>query len=304
VSHTSESSIGQVYVPWINGVLLVGVLILVLAFRSSAALAYAYGMAVTGTITISTLLFLYVAHIRWRVPMWALVIGGGSLLVVDLLFLAANLTKLLHGAWLPLLVGLVIFTLMTTWQRGQQITAVARDKAEGALVDFIDDIDSRQPPLPRTPGTGIFLSRGETTAPLALRATVHHSGALHQNVIIVMIETPPIPRAPDSERIARVDNLGDHQDGIFFVSARFGYMERPNVSEALRLLDPNQTENAIDVDNASYFLSRLDLSAGPDPVMALWRKRLYIAISHVAVDSGYYGIPLDQTVIIGSRVEI
>ena len=304
VAHTSESSIGQVYVPWINGVLLVGVLILVLAFRSSAALAYAYGMAVTGTIAISTLLFLYVAHIRWRVPVWALVIGGGSLLVVDLMFLAANLTKLLHGAWLPLLVGLVIFTLMTTWQRGQQITAVARDKAEGSLVDFIDDIANRQPPLSRTPGTGIFLSRGPTTAPLALRATVHHNRALHSSVIIVTIETPPIPRVPDTERIVHVDDLGDHRDGIFFLSARFGYMERPNVSDALRLVDPSRTEGAVDLDNASYFLSRLDLSAGPDPVMAPWRKRLYIAISHMAADSGYFGIPLDQTVIIGSRIEI
>jgi KUP system potassium uptake protein len=119
-----------------------------------------------------------------------------------------------------------------------------------------------------------------------------------------MIETPPVPRVSDSERIARVDSLGDHQDGIFFVSARFGYMERPNVSDALRLLDPNRIETTIDVDSASYFLSRLDLSAGPDPVMALWRKRLYIGISHVAVDGGYYGIPLDQTVIVGSRVEI
>ncbi len=304
VAHTSESSIGQVYVPWINGVLLVGVLILVLAFRSSAALAYAYGMAVTGTIAISTLLFLYVAHIRWRVPVWALVIGGGSLLVVDLMFLAANLTKLLHGAWLPLLVGLVIFTLMTTWQRGQQITAVARDKAEGSLVDFIDDIANLQPPLSRTPGTGIFLSRGPTTAPLALRATVHHNRALHSSVIIVTIETPPIPRVPDTERIVHVDDLGDHRDGIFFLSARFGYMERPNVSDALRLVDPSRTEGAVDLDNASYFLSRLDLSAGPDPVMAPWRKRLYIAISHMAADSGYFGIPLDQTVIIGSRIEI
>jgi KUP system potassium uptake protein len=304
VSHTSESSIGQVYVPWINGVLLVGVLILVLAFRSSAALAYAYGMAVTGTIAISTLLFLYVAHIRWRVPVWALVVGGGSLLVVDLMFVAANLTKLLHGAWLPLLVGLIIFTLMTTWQRGQQITAVARDKAEGSLVDFIDDIDNRQPPLPRTAGTGIFLSRGPTTAPLALRATVHHNRALHRSVIIVAIETPPIPRIPDTDRIACVDALGDHQDGIFFVSARFGYMERPNVPDALRLVDPSRAEGGVDVDSASYFLSRLDLSAGPDPGMAPWRKRLYIAISHVATDGGYFGMPLDQTVLIGSRIEI
>ena len=304
VAHTSESSIGQVYVPWINGILLVGVLILVLAFRSSAALGYAYGMAVTGTITISTLLFLYVAHIRWRVPLWALIIGGGALLVVDLLFLAANLTKLLHGAWLPLLVGLVVFTVMTTWQRGQQITAAARDTAEGLLGDFIDDIHNRRPPLPRIPGTGIFLSRGEATAPLALRATVHHNRALPQNVIIMTVETPPVPRVADADRLARVDHLGDHRDGIIFVAARFGYLERPHIAEALRLVDPTLNEGAIDVDSASYFLSRLDLAVGPAPTMARWRKRLYINISHVAADNGYFGIPLGQTVIIGSRIEI
>ena len=106
--------------PWINGVLLVSVLTLVFAFRSSAALAYAFGMAVTGTITITTLLFFYIAHTRWGTPLWLVVIGGGALLLVDLMFLAANLTKLVHGAWLPLLIAVIAFTVMTTWQRGRE----------------------------------------------------------------------------------------------------------------------------------------------------------------------------------------
>ena len=121
VAHTSESSIGQIYVPWINGVLMVAVLILVFAFRSSAALAYAFGMAVTGTITITTLLFLYIARTRWNAPLWAVIGGGGALLTVDLMFLAANMTKLVHGAWLPLLIGIVAFTVMTTWQKGREL---------------------------------------------------------------------------------------------------------------------------------------------------------------------------------------
>ncbi|MFN0142267.1 MAG: potassium transporter Kup [Mycobacterium sp.] len=304
MAHTSESSIGQVYVPWINGMLMVGVLVLVFAFRSSASLGYAYGMAVTGTITISTLLFLYVARARWQAPVWVLVLGGGALLVVDLMFLAANFTKLLHGAWLPLLVGLVIFTVLTTWQRGQEIAAVARDRAEGPLRAFIADIDNREPPLPRIPGTGIFLSRGDDNAPLALRATVHHNHVLHENVVVVTVETPPVPRVPDTERIALVDDLGDHGDGMFLVVVRFGYMERPNVPQALRLVDNIPTGGPIDVDNASYFLTRIDLCASPEPTMAPWRKRLYIAISRVASDSGYFKIPLDQAVIIGSRIEV
>ena len=119
VTHTSASTIGQIYVPWINGVLMVAVLTLVFAFRSSAALAYAFGMAVVGTITITTLLFFYIARTRWGTPLWLVVIGGGALLLVDLMFLAANLTKLVHGAWLPLLIAVIAFTVMTTWQRGR-----------------------------------------------------------------------------------------------------------------------------------------------------------------------------------------
>jgi len=127
---------------------------------------------------------------------------------------------------------------------------------------------------------------------------------LHEHVIILSIDTPPVPRVPESERIS-VDDLGDPYDGIFFVSARFGYMERPNVPAVLRLVDPMTTEGAIDVDNASYFLSKLDLCAGPEPTMAAWRKRLFIATSYIASDAaGFFGLPLDRTVIIGARIEV
>ena len=126
IAHTSESTIGQIYVPWINWLLMVSVLTLVFAFRSSAALAFAFGMAVTGTITITTLLFFYVARAKWRTPVWLIVTGATLLLSVDLLFVAANLTKLVHGAWLPLLIGLTAFTVMTTWQRGREVVTAER----------------------------------------------------------------------------------------------------------------------------------------------------------------------------------
>ncbi|MFZ0718366.1 KUP/HAK/KT family potassium transporter, partial [Mycobacterium sp.] len=150
ITHTSESTVGQIYVPWINGLLMVAVLILVFAFRSSAALAYAYGMAVTGTITITTLLFFYVARKRWHTPLWLIVIGAGLLLTVDLLFLAANLTKLVHGAWLPLLIAVIAFTVLSTWQRGQDIVTRSRTEAEGPLRPFVDRLAHTQPPLVRT----------------------------------------------------------------------------------------------------------------------------------------------------------
>lgn len=175
VVHTSESTMGQIYVPWINGLLLVAVLILVFAFRSSAALAFGFGMAVTGTITISTLLFFYIARIRWGTPLWLIVLGAGTLLSVDLLFLAANMTKLVHGAWLPLLIAAAAFTVMTTWQRGSDLVTKARAQAEGPLREFIDHLAGHRPPLVRIAGTAVFLNRGKETAPLAMRAKVEHN---------------------------------------------------------------------------------------------------------------------------------
>ena len=304
VVHTSASTVGQVYMPWINGMLMVAVLILVFAFRSSASLAYAYGMAVTGTITITTLLYLYIAHARWRVPLWLIVVGGSALLGVDLLFVAANLTKLVHGAWLPLLIAIITFTIMITWQRGSTIVTRKRDIAEGPLDAFVDQL-SRRRGLLRVPGTAVFLNRGSKTAPLALRANVEHNHVLHEQVVIVTIDTLPIPRANDSERI-EVDPLGHTGDGIIHVTARFGYMETPDVRHALRLVEPTKTEGSISIDDASYFLSKIELVKGDEPSMPAWRTNLFIATSHLSADvAESFCLPQDQTLIMGrgSRFE-
>ncbi|MCX6483738.1 MAG: KUP/HAK/KT family potassium transporter [Mycobacterium sp.] len=321
IAHTSESSIGQIYVPWVNGLLMVAVTVLVLAFRSSAALGYAYGMAVTGTITITTLLFLHVARIRWRVPLWPVILGGGALLTVDLLFVAANLTKLLHGAWLPLLIGLIGFTVMTTWRRGREIVLAARENAAeqarrrlkapptpgseqlGPLRDFVRDLAERTPALPRLPGTAVYLNRGGEAAPLAMRANVDRIHVLQEHVMIISVETQPVPRVPDAERIT-VEDLGYPDDGIYYVVARVGYMERPDVPAALRLVDPAPAAGPVDVDHATYFLSEVNLRVGPEPTMAAWRKRLFITISRMTSDAEYFGLPMDRTVIIGARIEI
>ncbi len=304
IAHTSASTIGQIYVPWINGVLLVSVLTLVFAFRSSAALAYAFGMAVTGTITITTLLFFYLARTRWRTPLWLVLLGAGVLLSIDLLFFAANMTKLVHGAWLPLLIAVVAFTVMTTWQKGRRIVTVERERIEGSLPGFIDELAHRDPPLVRIPGTAVFLNRGKDTAPLSMRTAVEHIHALHRHVVILSLETEPVPRVVDAERIT-VDDLGRSDDGIFHVQARFGYMERPDVPHALRLVDPQSCEGPIDLDHASYFLSKLELVTGDRPTMAPWRKRLFIATSYITGDAAaYFGLPPERTVIIGSRLQV
>jgi KUP system potassium uptake protein len=304
VVHTSESTYGQIYMPWINGMLMVAVLTVVFAFRSSAALSYAYGMAVTGTITITTLLFLYIARTRWRTPMWLIVIGGGALLAVDLMFVAANLTKLVHGAWLPLLIALMVFTIMMTWQRGQQVVTREREKAEGPLREFIDQLTARHPRLIRVPGTAVVLNRGKQTAPLAMRANVEHNHVLHEHVVIVSIDTLPVPRVPDSERI-EVDELGCANDGIIHITAHFGYMQTPDVPAALQLLDPAQTEGPIPIDDAFYVLSKIELTMGESRTMAAWRKRLFIATSYLPADGAeYFHLPRDRTVIVGSRIEV
>jgi KUP system potassium uptake protein len=303
VVHTSASTAGQVYMPWINGMLMVMVLIIVFAFRSSAALAYAYGMAVTGTITITTVLYLYIAHARWRVPLWLIVVGGSALLIVDLLFVGANLTKVVHGAWLPLLIAIATFTVMTTWWRGSAIVTRRREIAEGPLQGFVDELSSRRELL-RVAGTAVFLNRGSQTAPLALRANVEHNHVLHEHVVIVTIAALPIPRASDSGRI-EVDSLGHADDGIIHVTARFGYMETPDVRHALRGLEPTTTEGSIAIDDASYFLSNIELVKGEAPMMPAWRTNLFIATAHLSADAAeFFCLPPDRTLIMGSRIEV
>jgi len=304
IAHTSASAIGQIYVPFINGTLLVAVLILVFAFRSSGALAYAFGMAVTGTITITTTLFLYYARTRWGWPLWLVLAGGGALLTVDLLFFAANLTKLVHGAWLPLLIAVVAFTVMTTWKRGRAIVTRRRAEVEGPLRPFVGGLLDRDPPLIRIPGTAVFLNRGGDTAPLSMRSNVEHNHVLHQQVVIVSLEIEPVPRVPQSDRTT-VDDLGLASDGIILVTTRYGYMERPDVPAALRLLDPARTEGPVDLDRASYFLSKLELVVCDQPSMPPWRTRLFVATSHITADAaGHFNLPAARTIIVGSRLEV
>ncbi|MFF0342592.1 potassium transporter Kup [Kribbella sp. NPDC004875] len=304
VTHTSATTIGQIYVPFVNWLLFVSVLTLIFAFRSSAALAYAYGMTVTGTITITTLLFFYVAHYRWNIPRWLILLGAVPLLLIDGLFIAANLTKLLHGAWLPLLIALSAFTVMTTWQRGREVVTQERERAEGSLQEFIDELSSGKLAARTVPGTAIFLNRGGTSAPLALRANVEHNQVRHEHVVIVAIETEPVPRVPDDKRVM-VNDLGYGDDGITHVTIKFGYMESPDVPTALARLAPDESEGPLDLDKASYFLSKIELRRGKARTMAGWRKQLFLATSHITADAAeHFGLPRDRTVIIGSHIEV
>ena len=304
VTYTSEETMGQIYVPWINWLLLVAVLTLVLTFRSSTALAYAFGMAVTGTITITTLLFFYVVRYQWHRPWWIVAPGAAFLLTVDLLFFAANLTKLVSGAWLPLLIAIAAFTVMTTWQRGRELVTRQRQRDEGQLWAFVDHLHAMKPPLARVPGTSIFLNRGKDTAPLAMRANVEHNQVLHEHVLILAIETMPVPHLPAAERIT-VDDLGYRDNRIAYVTARFGYMDQQNVPGLLPLIRKADIEAPLDDEKLSYFLSHIELALGNTPGMSRWRKHLFHATSRITADAAeYFQLPRDRTLIMGSRIEL
>ena len=304
IIHTSAERIGQIYVPWVNWALMIAVVVLVLAFRTSSRLGFAYGMAVTGTITITTLLFFYVARRHWKTPLWILIPGAAFLLTVDLLFFAANLTKFTHGAWLPLAVAVVFFTVLTTWQKGRELVTQAREEEEGPLQSFVDKLHAMDPPLLRVPGTAIFLNRADNTTPLAMRATVEHNKVLHESALILALETKPVPHVPPEQRI-QVGDLGYRDDGISFVRARLGYMDEPNVPDMIPLIKEAGLERPLEADDLSYFLSTLELARGNHPGLSRWRKDLFLAVSKITADAAeHFQLPRDQTVIMGSRIEL
>jgi KUP system potassium uptake protein len=304
IDHTSEEQAGQIYVPWINWALCVAVLALVFTFRTSNALAYAYGVAVTGTITITTLLFFYIVRSQWKKPLWMVLPVAAVLLTIDLLFFAANLTKLPHGAWLPLAIGVVVFIVLTTWQKGRALVSRQRMLDEGSLRAFIDELHDKKPPLPRVPGIAIFLNRGKDTAPLALRANVKNNHVLHDQVVIMTITTLPVPHVPEEDRL-EIDDLGYQEDRIYHVSARFGYMDTPAVPPLLPLIRQASPEGQLDDGMVSYFLSTIEVRKGNTPGMSRWRKRLFIATTRLTADAAeYFKLPRDRTVIMGSRIEL
>ncbi len=303
IVHTSAKEYGQVYVPWINWVLMVAVLLLVFGFRTSAHLAFAYGVAVTGTFVCTTFLFSYIARHRWGWPLWRILPLSALLLTVEGTFLAANLSKVFHGAWLPLVIGAIAFTVMSTWQKGRIIVTRERERAEGSLEAFIDELHKRKPPVIRTPGTAVFLNRGKDTAPLAMRASVELNGALHENVVVLSIDTEPVPTIPPKKRLA-IDDLGHSRDGITFVSVRYGYTQIPNVPLVMRSIHRAVTELTDDPKHTSFFLSKIELRSGDGKDMSRWRKELFLATARITADpTEYFQLPTHRTVTLGSRIE-
>jgi KUP system potassium uptake protein len=302
VRHTSTVESGQIYVPGINWLLFGGVLLLILVFQSSSRLATAYGLAVTGTFLLTTTLFLMYAALAWRWATWKLILAGIVFGGIELTYFGANLIKIVEGGWLPLLVAVVVVTVMTTWQRGRRIITARRIEVEGPLPEFVDRLNAEQ--IPRVPGTAVFPHPTKRTAPLALRANVEFNHILHERVIIVSVLSENVPHVPLEQRLA-VDELGNPDDGIVHLSARFGFQDEQDLPEALGAARGMSPELDFDPDDARYFLSRMTIERGHHPGMHSWRKRMFIGLSHnAATPAAYFCLPVDRTVIMGSRIEL
>jgi KUP system potassium uptake protein len=302
IRHTSREA-GQVYVPAVNWGILVAVMALVVGFGSSQHLAAAYGIAVTGTLAIDTVLFFVVVHIVWGKPKWLAVTGAVAFLIVDLTFFAANLPKVAHGGWFPLAIAVIVFIVLTTWQRGREIITRRRTELEGPLRDFVEEIRDPEKPINRAPRTGIFLDANPETTPLALRANVEHNCVLHESVVIVTVVTLNVPHVEEDERVT-VDDLGYRDDGITHLTARFGFQDDLDVPRTLRRA-AKRFERDVDFAAVSYFLSRITINSGDEPGMARWRKKLFIAIARNAASPvPYFHLPDERTIVMAAHVEL
>ncbi|HEY0934114.1 MAG TPA: KUP/HAK/KT family potassium transporter, partial [Trebonia sp.] len=303
IRHTSGSE-GQIYVPAVNWLLYIAVVGLVIGFGSAAALASAYGIAVTGTFAATTILFFVVVRLLWKKPLWIVVPGAIAFITVDLAFFSANLTKVVSGGWFPLATGLIIFTLLSTWQRGRVLVTARRSEAEGHLRDFIEEVQRMDPPLQRVPGTAVFLSAGKATTPLALRANVDYNHVLHESVVIVLVETETVPHVDRAERVA-VDDLGYADDGIFYLTMRYGFQDDHNVPAALREAAAQDLPVKIDAEKATYFVSEITIVLGDDPGMRRWRKRLFLLLSRTSKSPvHFFGLPERRIVTMGYHIEL
>ncbi len=298
VVHTSREMSGQIFVPWVNRMLMVLVILAVLGFRSSDNLGAAYGIAVTGTMTVTTALALVVARKRWHWSWFTVALVGVLFLIIDLSFFGANLLKVAHGGWFPLVLGVVLFSVMTTWRRGREL--VMREIKQGglALAPFIENI-AEHPPL-RVPGTAIFLTANQHAVPHALLHNLKHNKVLHERNVLLTVETLETPVAEVHERI-EITPMGGN---FFGLELRFGFAEDPNIP--LALSQCSREGLGFDMMDTTFFLSRETIVADARrPGMALWRDKLFAFMARNALPAtAFFQIPGNRLIELGAQVEI
>lgn len=304
IKHTSSEEIGQIYINALNWVLCAVVILLVLAFRSSASLAGAYGMAVSGTLAIDTFLFLSAMRLsrNWS---WSKLLPVALLLLpLDLLFVSSSLSKFIHGGWVPILIAAISLVALTTWTKAHRLMNLERERMEGSLDDFVSAIRHNHN-LTRVPGTAIYIGHHGGVAPLALKATLEDLHELHENVIVVTILTLGVPHVPAKERVS-LDNLGSASDGITHIILNFGFKDIPNIPLALETAQKeDKLEKNFDPYKVSYFVSRSKPAAGVSQHISRWRKALFgLMVRNAATPTDYYKLPLEHTLEINAYVPI
>lgn len=295
IRHTSASAMGQIYVPAINWLLMLGAMGLVFGFGSSSALANVYGLAVSATMLITTLLSYYVARYVWGVHWLIACLITLCLLAIELAFVGANSLKIVEGGWFSLVIATMFFALMTTWRRGQQLMGERRAQEVIPLEDFFEVMRIERPA--RVPGTAVFLAIDAEGAPLTLMQNFEHNRVVHRSVIILSVIVEPHPRVPVGQRV-QVEELSD---GFYRVRARYGFMQQPDIPAALALLERPE----VVPQHTTFFVGRTTFLAETSPGMSRWRIRLYGAMARNAASaSDFLRLPADRVMEIGTAVEI
>ena len=297
IRHTSEAHSGQIYLPRVNGALLIGVLLLVGLFRTSSALASAYGIAVATTMVVDGLLGFVVVWKLWRWQWWSAALLVAPLVIIDGTFLSANLLKLLEGAWVPVLFGSTIVLVILSWRRGSRILTLKTRRIEVPLDDLLRALEKRPPHT--VPGTAVFLTSDPDYAPTALLHNLKHNKVLHEHNIILTIRTADTPRVREDDRV----QLSSVTPRFTRVTLRFGFMESPNVPKALALARKRGLH--FDIMSTSFFLSRRSLRPQAHSGIPRWQDRLFIALARSASDAtDFFQIPTGRVVEVGTQVTV
>jgi len=297
IQHTSDKQEGQIYIPRVNHILLIGVLLLVAMFKSSSALASAYGIAVTASMVVDSLLAFVVVWRLWKWPLWRAFVTMGTFFVIESVFFSANLLKLFEGGWVPVLVGGVVVLMMWPWLRGSGFLASKTHRDSIPMRDLIRMLEKSKPT--RVSGTAVFLTSDAEVAPSALMHNLKHNKVLHERVFIVSVNTEPTPRVTPDKRY-EIEKLSDD---FTKVTLHFGFMESPRVPAALATM--RKAGLKFDIMTTSFFLGRRSLKESPNSGMPVWQDRLFIMLSRQAANAtDFFSIPSDRVVELGAQVTV
>lgn len=302
IQHTSRYEFGQIYIPLLNWIMFVFVVVIVIGFGSSGNLAAMFGLSVSGTLLVDTVFLLIIMYKLWRSPIIYMILVGVIIMALELLFVAAGLSKLLYGAWVALLVALTMFTILSTWYKGHEIIRRERREAEGSLAQFVARLHRTK--IPRIPGSAVYLGHHTGNAPMALHATLDQLHELHEHIVVVTVKTTNAAHVPESSR-ALFDELGHPDDGIGHLTLKFGYKDIPNVPRALEIARTKSPELDFNPYTATYFTSVTQPVVVRNHRMAKWRKELYLFLDRNADNhSQYFRLPIDHTVEMRSFLEL